>query len=35
VLDHQAGADVENLYLQVTVSGSSWHVFARISIHRL
>jgi hypothetical protein len=35
VLDHQAGADVENLYLQVTVGDSSWHVFARISIHRL
>jgi hypothetical protein len=35
VLDHQAGADVEGLYLQVAVGGSSWHVFARISILRL
>jgi hypothetical protein len=35
VLDHQAGPDVENLYLQVAVGGSSWHVFARIAIHRL
>lgn len=35
MLDHQVGADVEGLYLQVAVTGSSWHVFARISIHRL
>jgi hypothetical protein len=35
VLDHQVGADVEGLYLQVAVTGSSWHVFARIAIQRL
>jgi hypothetical protein len=35
VLDHQAGEHVDGLYLQVAVGGSSWHVFARISIHRL
>lgn len=35
VLDHQAGAHVDGLYLQVNVGGSSWHIFARISIHRL
>jgi hypothetical protein len=35
VLDHQAGDDVEGLYLQVAVTGSSWHVFARIAIQRL
>jgi hypothetical protein len=35
VLDHQAGADVTGLYLQVRVGDSSWHVFARISIERL
>jgi len=35
VLDHQAGEEVEGLYLQVAVTGSSWHVFARIAIQRL
>ena len=35
VLDHQAGEQVEGLYLQVAVTGSSWHVFARIAIQRL
>jgi hypothetical protein len=35
VLDHQAGAHVDGLYLQVKVGGSSWHIFARISIRRL
>ena len=32
---HQAGEHVEGLYLQVAVTGSSWHVFARIAIQRL
>ncbi|HET6232151.1 MAG TPA: hypothetical protein VFE05_18905 [Longimicrobiaceae bacterium] len=35
MLDHQAGAHTEDLYLQVAVEDSSWHIFARISIHRL
>ncbi len=35
VLDHQVGAHVEGLYLQVNVGGSSDHVFARMSIQRL
>jgi hypothetical protein len=35
VLDHQVGDLVDGLYLQVKVGGSSWHVFARISILRL
>lgn len=35
VLDHQAGEHVEGLYLQVAVTGSAWHVFARIAIQRL
>lgn len=35
MLDHQAGAEVDGLYLQVAVTGSSWHVFARIAIQRL
>jgi hypothetical protein len=35
MLDHQSGAHVEGLYLQVAVGGSADHVFARISILRL
>jgi hypothetical protein len=35
MLDHQAGAHVEGLYLQVAVGGSALHVFARISVLRL
>jgi hypothetical protein len=35
MLDHQAGEHVEGLYLQVAVTGSSWHVFARMAIQRL
>jgi hypothetical protein len=35
MLDHQAGAHVQGLYLQVAVENSSWHIFARISILRL
>jgi hypothetical protein len=35
VLDHQVGDIIDGLYLQVAVGGSSWHVFARISILRL
>jgi hypothetical protein len=35
VLDHQAGEHVEGLYPQVAVTGSPWHVFARIDIQRL
>jgi hypothetical protein len=35
ILDRQAGAHTEGLYLQVAVENSSWHVSARIAIHRL
>lgn len=35
VLEHQIGRDPKGFYLQVNVGGSSDHVFARISIHRL
>ncbi|MEP7220400.1 MAG: hypothetical protein ABI876_15860 [Bacteroidota bacterium] len=35
VLEHQVGANVENLYLQIYVVNSTWHVFARISIRRV
>jgi hypothetical protein len=35
VLEHQIGDNVDGIYLQVNAGGSSWHVFARISIHRL
>ena len=35
MLDHQAGDQVDGLYLQVAVSGSSAHIFARMAIQRL
>ena len=35
VLEHQVGPDVAHIYLQGTWEGSSWHVFARIAIHKL
>jgi hypothetical protein len=35
VLEHQVGNDVSHLYLQGIWESSSWHVFARISIHRV
>jgi len=35
VLEHQCGEHVEGLYLQVAVTGSADHVFARIAIQRL
>lgn len=35
VLEHQVGDDTDGIYLQVNAGGSSWHVFARISIRRL
>jgi hypothetical protein len=35
VLEHQVGNSVAGLYLQGTWMGSSWHVFARISIQRV
>jgi hypothetical protein len=35
VLEHQVGGDVRHVYLQGVWEQSSWHVFARIAIHRL
>jgi hypothetical protein len=35
VLEHQVGDDVAGIYLQDNAVGSSWHVFARIAIHRV
>ena len=35
VLEHQVGNDVAHIYLQGIWESSSWHVFARIAIHRL
>jgi hypothetical protein len=35
VLEHQVGADVRNVYLQLFVVNSTWHVMARLSIQRL
>jgi hypothetical protein len=35
VLEHQVGDDTDGIYLQVNAGGSSWHVFARMSIRRL
>ena len=35
VLEHQVGTNVDGIYLQVNAGGSTWHVFARISIRRL
>lgn len=35
VLEHQVGADVKGILLQLFVVDSTWHVMARISIHRL
>ena len=35
VVEHQVGAEVKDLYLQVNANGSVWHVNARISIQRL
>ncbi len=35
VLEHQIGSDVAHVYLQGIWEDSSWHVFARIAIHRM
>jgi hypothetical protein len=35
VLEHQVGNDVAHIYLQGVWENSSWHVFARMAIHRL
>jgi hypothetical protein len=35
VLEHQVGDVVKGIYLQDNAVGSSWHVFARIAIHRV
>lgn len=35
VLEHQAGAAPDGIYLRVFAGNSSWHAFARISIRRL
>lgn len=35
VLEHQVGAEVGGIYLQLYVVNSTWHVMARISIARL
>jgi hypothetical protein len=35
VMEHQCGANVQDIYLQVYSGGSSAHVFARLSIRRL
>lgn len=35
VMEHQCGANVKDVYLQVYSNGSSAHVFARLSIRRL
>ncbi len=35
VLEHQVGAEVENVLLQLYVVNSTWHVMARLSITRL
>jgi hypothetical protein len=35
VLEHQIGNNVAHVYLQGIWEDSSWHVFARIAIHRM
>ncbi|TAJ29959.1 MAG: hypothetical protein EPO67_14695 [Reyranella sp.] len=35
VLEHQAGASPDGIYLRIFRQGSSWHAFARINIRRL
>jgi ABC-type amino acid transport substrate-binding protein len=35
VLEHQVGDLVEGIYLQDDTQHSSWHVFARVAIHRV
>lgn len=35
VLEHQVGNDVAHIYLQGIWESSSWHVFARIAVHKL
>lgn len=35
VLEHQVGDAVKDIYLQDNTQNSTWHVFARIAIHRV
>jgi hypothetical protein len=35
VLEHQVGSTVDEIYQQDNAQNSTWHVFARISIHRV
>ncbi|HYH82817.1 MAG TPA: hypothetical protein VEX86_23695, partial [Longimicrobium sp.] len=35
VLEHQVGDEVDGIYLQDNAVHSTWHVFARIAIHRV